>query len=113
MPIHAKLGPTRPQPVGGTHERAGEAVIREDRELLAELARLNTDMVPLAMRMMEGSATAPEQRIFAQRLIAAGQRLHRRAEESERVVIEGEAVVTDIRSLSADTATSMVCHLRS
>ena len=26
-------------------------MIREDRELLAELARLNTDVVPLAMRI--------------------------------------------------------------
>jgi hypothetical protein len=39
-------------------------VIREDRELLALLARLNTDMVSLAMRIMEhlmnGPLTLPE-----------------------------------------------------
>jgi hypothetical protein len=32
------------------------AVIREDRLLLAELGRLNTDVVPLAMRIMDDSA---------------------------------------------------------
>jgi hypothetical protein len=43
-------------------------MIREDREPLAELAQLNTDAAPLAMRVMEGSGTAQEQWIFAQRL---------------------------------------------
>lgn len=46
-------------------------MIREDCELLAELARLNSDVVPLAMRVIDGSATVQEQRTFAQRLIAA------------------------------------------
>jgi hypothetical protein len=36
-------------------------VIREDRELLAVLARLNTDMVSLAMRIMDHLASADEQ----------------------------------------------------
>ncbi len=62
-------------------------MIREDRELLAELARLNGDMAPLAMRVMEGSASAAEQQHYAQRLIVAGQRLQRRADNT---VIEGE-----------------------
>jgi hypothetical protein len=52
-------------------------VIREDRELLAELARLNQEMAPLAMRMMEGSASIAELQNYAQRLIAAGERLGR------------------------------------
>ncbi len=55
-------------------------MIREGRELLAEMARLNTDMPALALRIMEGSATASEQLHYAQRLIAAGQRLQRRAD---------------------------------
>jgi hypothetical protein len=38
-------------------------VIREDR-LLAELGRLNTDVVPLAMRIMDESATAEEHYAF-------------------------------------------------
>ncbi len=33
-------------------------MIRDDRELLAELARLNTDVVPLAMRIMDESVAA-------------------------------------------------------
>jgi hypothetical protein len=38
-------------------------VIREDR-LLAELGRLNTDVVPLATRIMDESATAEEHYAF-------------------------------------------------
>lgn len=67
-------------------------MIREDRELLAELARLNTEMAPLAMRMMEDSATVTEQHDYAQRLIAAGMRLQRRANETAGVVVEGEVL---------------------
>lgn len=65
-------------------------MIREDRELLAELARLNREMTPLAMRMMDGSASAAEQKHYAQRLIAAGRRLQRRANEAAGAVVEGE-----------------------
>ncbi len=32
---------------------------REDRELLAELGRLNSDVVPLAMKIMDESVTVP------------------------------------------------------
>lgn len=65
-------------------------MIREDRELLTELARLNTDMAPFAMRIMDGSVSAAEQAHYAQRLIAAGKRLQYRADEAAGVVIEGE-----------------------
>jgi hypothetical protein len=44
-------------------------VIRQDRELLAELARLNREMAPLAMRIMDASASTDEQARYAQRLI--------------------------------------------
>jgi hypothetical protein len=67
-------------------------VIREDRELLAELARLNGEMASFALRIMDGSASAVEQCHYAQRLIAAGERLGRRADRMRTVVIEGEAV---------------------
>jgi hypothetical protein len=65
-------------------------VIREDRELLAELARLNSDMAALALRIMEGTASAAEQRHYAQRLVAAGQRLQRRADKAAAMIIDGE-----------------------
>jgi hypothetical protein len=71
-------------------------VIREDRELLAELAQLNREMAPLAMRIMEGSANIAEQQNYAQRLIAVGERLGRRADGVGSAVIEGE-VLTDER----------------
>jgi hypothetical protein len=69
-------------------------LIREDRELLAELAQLNTAMTPLAMRIMDGTASAAEQHDYACRLIAAGQWLQRRAARISATVIDGEVVTT-------------------
>lgn len=66
-------------------------MIREDRELLAELAQLNTDMAPLGMRIVDDSASGTEQRHYAERLIAAGERLRRRADDMVGTVVEGEA----------------------
>jgi hypothetical protein len=67
-------------------------VICESWELLAELARLNRELAPLAMRMMEGSASITEQQPYAERLIAVGERLRQRASEPVEVVIEGEVL---------------------
>ncbi|MGH3797162.1 MAG: hypothetical protein ACRDSP_20000 [Pseudonocardiaceae bacterium] len=67
-------------------------MIREDRELLAELARLNSDMAALGMRIMEGSAGTVEQQHYAGRLIAAGERLWRRADGMAETVVEGETL---------------------
>jgi hypothetical protein len=50
-------------------------VIREDRVLLTELARLNREMAPLAMRIMEGSASVTEQQKYANRMISIGEQL--------------------------------------
>ncbi|MCA1671241.1 MAG: hypothetical protein LC799_03225 [Actinobacteria bacterium] len=55
-------------------------MIREDRELLAELARLNGDAASFALRIMDGTAGVAEQRRYAQRLIAVGERLKHRAD---------------------------------
>ena len=81
-------------------------MIREDRELLAELARLNREITPLAMRMMDGRASATEQQNYAQRLIAAGARLQRRATESAGVVIEGDVFTIEPLALPAHTVES-------
>jgi hypothetical protein len=64
-------------------------VSQQDRELLSELARVNTGVVPLAMRIIDQSATAEEQHAFAERLTGLAQRLHHRAVETQRVVAEG------------------------
>lgn len=69
-------------------------MIREDRELLAELARLNRELAPLALRIMDGSAGAAEQLRYAQRLVAAGRRLEHRADAMWDGIVEGE-LVTD------------------
>lgn len=65
-------------------------MIREDRELLAELARLNSDMASLGMRIVDDSAGRAEQRHYAERLIAAGERLRRRADGMGETVVDGE-----------------------
>jgi zinc finger protein len=76
-----------------SHEqRKGPTVIREDRELLAELVRLNTDIPTLALRIMEGSASAREQTHYSDRLMAAGERLRQRAEAMGGTVIKGDVV---------------------
>lgn len=78
-------------------------MIQEDRELLAELARLNRDMTPLCMCIMDGSASAAEQQGYAQRLIAAGERLQRRANEMSHPVIEREVFADVSLALPAHT----------
>jgi hypothetical protein len=67
-------------------------VIREDRELLADLGQLNSDVVPLAMKIMDESVTvsAQEQCAFAERLVAMARRLEARAARAG-MVVEGEA----------------------
>ncbi|MGH4026977.1 MAG: hypothetical protein ACRDRV_20580 [Pseudonocardiaceae bacterium] len=78
-------------------------MIREDRELLAELALLNGDMPTLALRIMDGSASAAEQQHYAQRLVAVGRRLQRRAEQAGGIVIDGEVVAEEPIALPAHT----------
>jgi hypothetical protein len=78
-------------------------MIREDRELLAELARLNRELAPLAMCMMDDSASAAEQQDYAQRLIAAGERLLRRASETVEVITDGEVLESDALTLAERT----------
>jgi hypothetical protein len=68
-------------------------VIREDRLLLAELGRLNTDVVPLAMRIMDDSASVEEHHAFADRLVAMARRLQARAAQVG-LVIDGEVAIT-------------------
>ncbi|MGH3801399.1 MAG: hypothetical protein ACRDTD_14930 [Pseudonocardiaceae bacterium] len=79
-------------------------MIREDRLLLAELGRLNTDVVPLAMRIMDDSATAEEHYAFAERLAAMAQRLQAWAAHVG-LVIDGEVAITADQNVngSADT----------
>jgi hypothetical protein len=77
-------------------------VIREDRELLTELARLDRAMASLDLRVMDGSAGSAEQRDYGQRLIAVGERLRRRAdgETSHPVVVEGTMLLGNGDSLA-------------
>ena len=72
----------------------------DDRELLAELARLNTDVVPLAMCIMDASIRAQEQYVFAQRLISLAGRLQLRATAPWRVVEGDVALETEHGTLA-------------
>ena len=71
---------------------------RRPGELLAELRRLNSGVIPFAMKIMYESVTvtAQEQHAFAQRLMAMGRRLEERsqrtAEQIERTA--GDVFVT-------------------
>jgi hypothetical protein len=78
-------------------------MIRSDRELLADLAQLNRELAPLAMRIMDGSASPSEQRDYGMRLIAAGERLLRRASDTAKVIIEGEVLGSEPLTLSERT----------
>ena len=78
-------------------------MIREDRELLTELARLNTAMVPLAMRIMDGTASVAEQQDYARRLITAGQWLHCRATGLDAPIIDSEVLANGALTLPAHT----------
>jgi hypothetical protein len=79
-------------------------VIREDRLLLADLARLNTDVVPLAMRIMDESATAEEHYAFAERLAAMARRLQARAAHVG-LVIDGEVVIAVDQNVNGSAGT--------
>lgn len=62
-------------------------MIREDRELLAELARAQYGHGAIGVR----------------RLITAGERLQRRADGMSEAVVEGEVLITGPRALPAHT----------
>jgi hypothetical protein len=68
-------------------------VICEDRELLANLYRLNAALASLALRIMDGSASAAEQLDYAQRLIRAGEQLQQRATRMNGAVFEGSVII--------------------
>lgn len=78
-------------------------MIREDRELLAELARLGTAMPSLALAIMDDSAGAREQQNYARRLIAAGERLRQRADGASGPVIEGQVCTAAVLVLPVHT----------
>lgn len=68
-------------------------MIREDRELLAELTRLKRDTAFLSMCIMDGSASAAEQREYAGRLVAASERVRKRADGMSGIIGAAGTVV--------------------
>lgn len=70
-------------------------MIREDRLLLADLARLNTAVAPLAMRIMDDSATAEEYYEFARRFATIALRLQNRGTQAG-LVIEGTIAIDNV-----------------
>lgn len=78
-------------------------MIREDRDLLTELARLNCAMPSFALQLMDGSADAAAQRRYAQRLIAVGEQLQRRADSMAGTVVEGQVLLDHTAALPVPT----------
>ncbi len=90
-------------PQGRAERRAGASLIRDASPAstgpaipgpgcLAATTRRWAEMAALALRIMEGSASVAKQACYARRLIAAGERLQRRAKGTSGVVIEGEVL---------------------
>ncbi|MGH3695516.1 MAG: hypothetical protein ACRDRX_16275 [Pseudonocardiaceae bacterium] len=88
-------------------------MIREDRELLTELARLNREMAPLALRMMDGSASAAEQQQYARRLTDAGERLRLLGERLREVnrSAQHQQAERARKGLAPDESTEMMLRL--
>lgn len=73
---------------------------REDRELLAEIARVNCDVAPLVMRITDHTATGDEQRELAERLINVGRRLRERVDKLDRsCVVDNDIAIADAEGL--------------
>ena len=85
---------------------------REDRELLAELARLNSDLVSFAMGVMEARLSPAEQHAVACRLVDLAESIEARAQRENAQVVEGE-VVQDEGSTETDTSGSTASHRES
>lgn len=56
------------------------------------MARLNTAMAPLALRIRDGTVSDAVQQDYAQRLMAAGEWMRRRAKGARGAVSEGEVL---------------------
>lgn len=81
LPMTRTVGDTGPGHPTRTQSARNAHRPRRPGALLAELGRLNSDVVPLAMKIMDESVTviAEEQHAFAERLVAMGRRLERGA----------------------------------
>jgi hypothetical protein len=81
---------------------------REDRLLLADLARVNTALPAFAQRVMDNTATPAEHRAVSDRVIALGQAIGERADtltvidpEPDNAAGAGDQDVAATRALSA------------
>lgn len=65
---------------------------REDRELLAELASLNKELVTFACGVMDAQVSPTEQHALAHRLVDLAEAIQARAQREDAGVVEGEFV---------------------
>lgn len=63
-------------------------VLREDRELLAHLALVNSDVPGIAVRLMNGQLPVDEQRAFARRLVDIAEALIIHADRRDHPILE-------------------------
>ena len=78
-------------------------VIREDQELLAELARLNKQLVTFAWRLMEARLAAAEHYEVASWLVDLAEAIQARGQRQDAGVVEGE-IVEDSSDSSGNAA---------
>lgn len=82
---------------------------REDRELLADVAQINTALPAFALHVMGNTATPAEHRAVADRVIALGEAIRQRAEN--RTIISPESGDTGGASPAAKLALSALIDM--
>lgn len=78
-------------------------MLREDRELLSDLARVNTQVPGFVLEFMDGSLSAEAEEAFAYQLVDVAEQIMRHAKSQRRLVINGYA--TELPELSAGAET--------
>jgi hypothetical protein len=83
---------------------------REDRQLLTELAQVNTALPAFAQRVMGNTATPTEHSAVADRVIALGQAIRQRA-DNLTIINPDPGNSTDGTSLAATLALSAIIDM--
>lgn len=65
-------------------------MVPEDRQLLADLARINRQVPEFVLRFIDGKVTPEEQLAFARKLSDAAAAVARHANERRRIVLDAQ-----------------------
>lgn len=72
-------------------------MIREERELLAALMRVNTDVPAFVLAFMGNGLSADDERAFAHRLDDMAAKIRQHAATTQRLVIDGDTLPNTAR----------------